>query len=348
MRGLSDSRELYQKIEERDRGRKNVIATVLEGEHIGEKVYLSNGEMQWKSGTDTVLYAYQNRLKEQQGTGLVDIEGLRIFCEQVGNQPRMVICGGGHVSMPIIRLAKSIGFQVTVLEDRPLFADHARTAGADEVICEAFDKAMDGIRGTTDIYFVIVTRGHRYDAMCLKSAVMKENAYIGMMGSRRRVGIVKDQLAADGIPREELEKVHTPIGLSIGAETPEEIAVSVMAEIIQVKNRVKSSQEYTKEMLEILTGRKEAQTKKVLTVIISRKGSAPREIGTKMLVLEDGTTVGTIGGGCAEAEIIRKSLLMMRNEDCLQQVAKVDMTGKEAEDAGMVCGGTIEVYMEML
>lgn len=355
-------RELYHKVEERNPCRNNIIATVVEGEHIGEKVYLSDGEVIWESGKGTILAENKGKWDSVQSTGLVSIglvstglvsaglveqEGMRVFCEKIGNQPVMVICGGGHVSIPIIYLAKSIGFRTIVLEDRPLFADHARAAGADQVICEAFDQAMEKIQGTPDTYFIIVTRGHRYDAMCLRAAVLKKNAYVGMMGSRKRVGIVREKLAEEGIPIEKLEKVHMPIGLSIGAETPEELAVSIMAEVIQVKNRARRSGDYTKELLDVLTGKKDEEKKRVLAVIVSRKGSAPREIGTKMLILEDGTTVGTIGGGCAEGEVIRKAILMMRREECLHEVLKVDMTGKEAEDAGMVCGGTIEVYMEM-
>ena len=90
--------------------------------------------------------------------------------------------------------------------------------------------------GRSDSWFVIVTRGHRYDRICLEQILHKTSAYVGMMGSRRRMAIVKEQLEESGIARETLDEVHTPIGLKIGAETPEEIAVSVMAEIIQVKN----------------------------------------------------------------------------------------------------------------
>ena len=96
---------------------------------------------------------------------------------------------------------------------------------------------------------MIVTRGHRYDTICLESVLAKKYAYVGMMGSRRRTAIVKDQLAQKGISREVLEGVHTPIGLKIGAQTPEEIAVSVMAEIIQVKNSHQKSGGYSEELL---------------------------------------------------------------------------------------------------
>ena len=139
-------------------------------------------------------------------------------------------------------MGKMLGFHVTVVEDRPKFADDARRAEADQVYCEPFEDGLAKIKGDTDTWFVIVTRGHRYDTDCLRTILGKPRAYVGMMGSKRRTAIVKDQLEAEGFERDVLETVHTPIGRKIAAETPEEIAVSIMAEIIQIKNsRAKSA-----------------------------------------------------------------------------------------------------------
>ena len=256
---------------------------------------------------------------------VVTEDGIRIYRERIGGRKKLYICGGGHVSMPIIRIGKMIGFTVTVLEDRPKFADNARAAGADRVFCEPF--------------------GHRYDTECLECILQKRHAYVGMMGSRRRVAIVKDQLHQKGVSRELLDSVHTPIGLKIGAETPEEIAVSIMAEIIQVKNSRDNSGGYSEEMLRGLMS--EDGRKKTVATIVSRKGSAPRGIGTKMLIYEDGMTVDTIGGGCVESEIIQKALLMMRTGTPEFQICRVDMTMDAAEDEGMVCGGVVEVMLEL-
>lgn len=277
-----------------------------------------------------------------------------VYCERICRTPKMVICGAGHVSMPIIRMGKMLGFTVTVIEDRPKFADHARTAGADQVICETFHDGLTGILGDSDTYFIIVTRGHGYDTECLEAVLKKRYAYVGMMGSRRRVAIVKNQLALNGADRQALDGVHTPIGLSIGAETPEEIAVSVMAEIIQVKSERKRGDGgntgiYPEEILSCILGRNSGKREKmVLATIISRKGSAPRGTGTKMLILENGNTLDTIGGGCVESEIIRKGLLMMRTGTPEFQVCSVDLSSDIAEEEGMVCGGSVKVMLEML
>ena len=298
--------------------------TVLRGVHAGEKRIMQGNSLQ--------------------DAGEREEDGGDVFRERIGRQPKLIICGAGHVSVPIIKMGKMLGFAVTVLEDRPRFADNARAAGADTVICEAFEKALEGIHGDSDSWFVIVTRGHRYDTICLENILHKTYAYVGMMGSRRRVAIVKDQLEESGISRETLDAVHTPIGLKIGAETPEEIAVSVMAEIIQVKNSREKGGGYSGEMLGALVS--EEGRKKVVATIVSRKGSAPRSVGTKMLIFEDGTTVDTIGGGCVESEIMQKALLMMRAGEPRFQVCRVDMTSDAAEDEGMVCGGVVEVMME--
>lgn len=324
-------KEFYEQLGHaiRENSGELLTQTVLEGEHAGEKHLLSDP------------FKSDNELP-----GVATAEGIRVFRERIRRQKKLYICGGGHVSMPIIQIGKMIGFTVTVLEDRPKFADNARTAGADEVFCEPFRDGLERIAGDQDSWFVIVTRGHRYDTECLEYILRKRHAYVGMMGSRRRVAIVKENLAEKGVKQELLDSVHTPIGLKIGAETPEEIAVSIMAEIIQVKNERGNSGGYSEELLRGLLS--DDGRKKVVATIISRKGSAPRGAGTKMLVYEDGITVDTIGGGCIESEIIQKALLMMRTGDPEFQVCRVDLTMEAAEDEGMVCGGVVEVMLELV
>lgn len=320
--------------------------TVLSGSHAGEKYLVRNGVGEDSCGE--CAPASQDPFGEtvKDAAPAVDESSAPVFRERIGRTPRLIICGGGHVSMPVIRIGKMLGFTVTVLEDRPKFADNARVAGADTVICEPFEEALEGVRGDSDSWFVIVTRGHRYDTICLESILKKTCAYVGMMGSRRRVAIVKDQLAAKGISRELLDSVHTPIGLKIGAETPEEIAVSIVAEIIRVKHSGVKCGSYPKALLSAILADDGRQ--KVLATIISRKGSAPRGTGTKMLIFEDGATVDTIGGGCVESEIVQKALLMMRTGEKGFQICEADLTMEAAEDEGMVCGGVVEVMLEKL
>ncbi|MDO5362149.1 MAG: XdhC family protein [Eubacteriales bacterium] len=329
------------------RGKKAVTAALLDGETAGEKLLLADGELVWSSG-EGFLYSHLDSLKEASETGVQEIAGKQVYFDCVSSQKKLVICGAGHVSMPIIALGKMLGFRVTVLEDRPSFADNARRAGADEVICENFVDGLSHAEGGTDSYFVVVTRGHRYDEICLGEILKKKYAYVGMMGSRARSAIVKRNLVELGFPKEQVEAVHTPIGLDISAESPEEIAVSIMGEIIAHKNSRKRSFGYPDEFLDELLKLEEEGRDAVLCTIVRRRGSAPREVGTKMIVRTDGQMIGTIGGGCMEAAVRTRALHMLRSGETQPQICNVNMTAADAEDEGMVCGGNIDVWLEVL
>ena len=148
---------------------------------------------------------------------------------------------------------------------------------------------------------------------------------------------MKDTMLEKGFSREKVEELSSPIGLSIRAETPEEIAVSVMAEIIEVKNKAGRTESLSSEMLKALTRKR--RTGKVLATIVHRRGSAPRKVGTKMMIFPEGKTMGTIGGGCMEAEVIQQALGMLRTGKAGIQIYPVNMTSETAEEEGMVCAG---------
>lgn len=323
-----------------------MLATVLDGDDIGEKLLFCEGKTIWQSKGNGFLEKYLEQLSKVRESGVVKLGQTRVFAECFGGKNRLVICGAGHVSMSIIQIGKNIGFDVTVLEDRPGFADHARRMGADTVICDSFETGLKKLPGSKSTYFVIVTRGHRYDMLCLRTIIEKENAYVGMMGSRRRVAIAKKQLEEEGVKKELLDEVHTPVGLPIGAESPGEIAVSIMAEIIQYKNQKKQTEGYRDEILDALNRKGAKGQKAVLAEIVWRKGSAPRDIGTKMVIGQDGSLTGTIGGGCMEAEVIQTARQMFAEEDMDYCIKKVELTSEIAEEEGMVCGGTQLIYLE--
>jgi xanthine dehydrogenase accessory factor len=342
---------LYEIISDSDGNQKNLVVTVVAGEHLGEKAFINDKKVVYESAKSGFLKQHIKTIIKQTETGIIAIEGNRIFCESLGVEKKLVICGAGHVSIPIIKIGLMADFSVSVIEDRYTFANHAIRAGANQVICEPFEQGLKKIEGDKNTYFVIVTRGHRYDQICLEEIIKKEHAYIGMIGSKVRVKKVKDQLAEKGVDIKKLEKVYTPIGLNIRAETPAEIAISIMAEIVQEKNQKKQSSGYSQELLKTITTdeeqiNKQSQDKKVLATIISRKGSAPREVGTKMLIYPDGRTVESLGGGCAEADIKIRALSMLSSDTEKAELHQVDMTGWQAEEEGMVCGGIIEVFME--
>lgn len=339
--------EIFEIIRNTEKSGENTVLTVIKGEAAGEKAVISDGEIIWQSRRGSFFENYKAEVIRLNRCGLYQIDGQQVFCDIVGAQEHLVICGGGHVSIPVIKIGIMLGWKVTVLEDRPQFADHARYAGATEVICRSFEEALDQIDGDRDTYFVVLTRGHRYDQICLEKIIRKEHAYIGMIGSRRRSAMVRQNLIDKGCDSEVIRQVKSPIGLNIGAETPEEIGVAIMAEIIEVKNQEKRTCGYPEELLEAILD-KEYPGRRVLATIVARKGSAPRNAGSKMLILEDGRCTGTIGGGCMEAEVLRKARTMMHGNRAEIKLEHVDMTGDDAEEEGMVCGGTIEVLLEPL
>ena len=148
--------------------------------------------------------------------------------------PELVIVGAGHVARPLCRIGAMLGFRVTVLDDRAEFATRERFPEAAEVRPARFDDPFRGVRINARTYLVLVTRGHKYDFEALRDVLHRPElpAYVGMIGSRRRTRAALEQLARDGIGEDRLRAVHAPIGLDVGAETPEEIAVSVGAELV--------------------------------------------------------------------------------------------------------------------
>lgn len=337
----------YEALAQADPNAGNVVMTVVEGGHFSDKCLLSAGRIIAESGVFFSDHLTQARAVQK--SGMAEIGGERVFCEVLGHEKKFVICGGGHISMPLIRMARMLSCPVTVLEDRPAFADNARAAGATTVICDTFERGLAQVEGDADTFFIIVTRGHRHDRVCLNAISRKRHAYIGMIGSRRRVSLVKQSLIEeDGCDPDVISGVHTPIGLKIGAETPEEIAIAIMAEIIQVKSESGRNSTFPRELIRAICSENAAQGPKALATIVSRKGSAPRDVGTKMLILQDGRCIGTIGGGCVEADVIRSARMMLDGQDLAAQLLHVDMTGDAAEDEGMVCGGVIDVMVEII
>lgn len=164
---------------------------------------------------------------------------LRVFVEVQRQPPHLVIVGAGHIAVPLASLGSLCGFTVTVLDDRPQFANRQRFAQADQVLAAPLRETVRALlaagRLDKDTYIVLVTRGHQYDIDCLLEVLDAPLAYIGMIGSQRRVNAVFELLSREqGIPSEKFDRIYAPIGLDIGARTPAEIAVCIMAEIINV------------------------------------------------------------------------------------------------------------------
>jgi len=168
-------------------------------------------------------------------TGLVCGGTLDVFVEPVLPPALLYIFGAGHVSVNLYRIAKSAGFDVIVVDDREAYANRERFPDAREVIAEDFEQAMAKLSPSESAYIVIVTRGHRDDMRVLRWAVQTQACYVGMIGSKRKTVTIFRELVKEGLAPELFERVHAPVGLDIGAITPEEIAVAITAELIAVR-----------------------------------------------------------------------------------------------------------------
>jgi xanthine dehydrogenase accessory factor len=165
---------------------------------------------------------------------LVEDGGDLFLVEPLCHQGTVVIFGAGHIGQKLAPLTKLVGFNTVVLDDRAEFANRERFDSADEVlVVDSFDQALKDLDIDGDSYLVIVTRGHTHDKTVLSHALRSGAGYIGMIGSRRKRDAIYAALEMEGVSPGELQRVHCPIGLNIGAETPEEIAVCIVAELIQ-------------------------------------------------------------------------------------------------------------------
>jgi xanthine dehydrogenase accessory factor len=168
-------------------------------------------------------------------TGLVCGGTLDIFIEPVLPPALLYIFGAGHVALNLYKVAQNAGFDVTVIDDREAYANRDRFPAAQEVIAEDFEQTMARLKPSESSYVVIVTRGHRDDMRCLRWAVQTQARYIGMIGSKRKTIAIYRELQKEGLSADLFKRVHAPVGLDIGAVTPEEIAVAIAAELIAIR-----------------------------------------------------------------------------------------------------------------
>jgi xanthine dehydrogenase accessory factor len=161
--------------------------------------------------------------------------GIDVYFEVTQGQLTLIVVGGGHVGACLAKVAHYAGWRIVVVDDREAFANRERFPDADEILCKDYDEALRDYPIGPSTYVVAVTRGHKHDEIALRAVVESDARYVGMIGSKRRVGTVLRHLREEGVSQESLDKVWTPIGLDIEAETPEEIAISIVAEMIMVR-----------------------------------------------------------------------------------------------------------------
>ncbi len=275
----------------------------------------------------------------------------------------LIILGGGHIAQPLAAAGRLLGYHVTVFDDRPEFVSYEHVPAADRGVSSSFEYIEEYLDFGPRSSVVIVTRGHQHDLECLLKVMKHPVAYIGMVGSSRKVGMIRDELRRHGFGRQSIDSLYMPVGLDIGAQTPEEIAVSIAAELVKARRGglghslkhgglPKEKRLNTGEMpkaadQDILRKAVKAACDNVpaaMATIVKSIGSTPRKAGARMLVFKDGHICGTIGGGYAEHEVRMKAINVIN--DYLPSFYRVSMDADIAAADGMICGGAIEVFIE--
>lgn len=322
------------------------LACVLEGEFAGEQMLLCDGRPVWQTENARFLRQHPDALKQITAAGIFEVEGTRVFAERFGSAPQLVVCGGGHVAVSVVRLAKLMGLPVLAMDDRAEYAQDLRDARADRVICMPFEQALQQVPGGEETYFVVVTRAHAFDVVCLRQILQKPAAYVGMMGSRGRAELVRRQLLEQGADAQRVQALYAPIGLAIGSQTAEEIALSIMAQIVSIKNQRTQTEGFSPALLDVMRAADEAGKPTVLATIIARHGSTPREVGAKMLIGPDGSMTGSVGGGIMEHRTILAAQEMLAGNAPRQRVVHFSADGRNADAALAACGGSMELLLE--
>ena len=259
-------------------------------------------------------------LQNEQDVSLIRKEW---FCPQ----PKLFICGGGHVAKEVAALAAHLDFSVTVLDDRADLANRERFPTAERVICDSYDNLKNYLEA--DACYVVVTPDHKADLQCVSTILPTRYRYLGMIGSKGKVAATFENLRKAGFSENQIQSIFAPIGLSIGAVTPAEIAFSILSQIIQEKNKHHAASA-DKALLNVTESG-------MLCIITEKHGSAPRGVGSMMFVGED-SILGSVGGGEPEHRIIQHA-----RENPNFSVQEYALNRSAANGLDMICGGTIKV-----
>ena len=293
--------------------------------------------------------AAENARKGLPAALTIDADGVQ-YTRNFMPQERLILLGGGTIAQPLCRYAADLGFELVVADDRPSFANHPRFPEAKQIVCDLFPAAIEKIGIRESDYVAVITRGHRYDADCLRELLRGTvPRYLGMIGSKRRTVGLLNMLEEEGFSRADLDRIHTPIGLDIGALTVKEIAVSIVAELIAERRRTtdrrsKSSILTAEDIdLPLLETSARGDIPKTLMLVYETSGSTPVKSGSYMVVDANTATAGTIGGGCSESAVMRQAYYLIGTGE--HKCVTIDMSNDIAAQEGMVCGGQMKVLL---
>lgn len=306
--------------------------TIVEPEHIQKLVtegYLKPLTAAFPEAKITVEPRHDGSLYQRAMASLLaNGQDASLLCKEwFCPQPKLFICGGGHVAKEVAALAKHLDFAVTVMDDRADLANRERFPAAEKVICDSYDHLNRYLE--PDACYVVVTPDHKADLQCVSTILPTRYRYLGMIGSKGKVAATFENLRKAGVSEDQISTIFAPIGLAIGAVTPAEIALSILGQIIQEKNKNHAASA-DKTLLEVTEPG-------MLCVITEKHGSAPRGVGSMMFIGKD-AVLGTIGGGEPEYRAIRHA-----QENPGFHVQEYALNRAAANGLDMICGGRIKV-----
>jgi len=271
----------------------------------------------------------------------------RCFVENIQTKPRLFLLGAGHVGTALSKVISELDFNLIVCDQRPEFANEERFPNAAAVHAWDYEKLLATYPERISDWFVVMTPGHAYDRECTDAALRRKNTYVGMIGSRAKVAKIRQEFVKSGIPQERVDELYSPIGIKISAQTPAEIAISIAAELVQVRRSAKVGR-MEPEIFEKLKELETQETEAMIVTIIEKHGSGPREPGTRMIVDQNGTLLaGTIGGGALEMAAMKNVADLLEKGENFD-LQSYDLTDSEAATLGMICGGNCRVMFEKL
>ena len=263
-----------------------------------------------------------------------------IIEETVALRPTLVLFGFGHIGKSVYRIAKMIGFPLVIFDDR---ADVTKDGPYEAlIVIDSYENIFSRKYDFTNPYFLIFTHGHKADEDALYYVLRNYDArYVGMIGSKKKIELTYFNLVKRGIDEGLIKSVHAPIGMDIKAQSPAEIAISVLAEVIKTYRENKRQITIDASMLGYLQERDE---KTILVRIVEKEGSGPREEGSEMAVTES-DVFSSIGGGAIEAECIKKAREMLCSNE---EFRLMDFNLEKDGPLGMACGGNAKVMFRLI
>lgn len=273
-----------------------------------------------------------------------------IYVRRFVPEERLILLGGGHIARPLCAMGAMLDFAVTVVDDRPEYANRQRFPNAAQVICGAFVHAIEGLEIRSTDYVCVITRGHRWDRECLRAILGGQRpTYLGLISSRSRASALRELLVSEGYDADAVGAIHAPIGLKIGAITPAEIAVSICAQLVEHRRSLPTRAKVPGLLAQTNTDPAFLRfmvedCPKALLLVLSANGSTPVKSGAVMAVDADGRGYGTIGGGEGEAEAMELARDLIGTGQT--RVLTVDMDGDPAGEDDLVCGGSLRLLIE--